>query len=134
MKLTSWILSTIALITAFIVAARGPQIFGITFATGAALEPKPAASLTAPVPPAAEVQVTIDNFAFAPATITIPAGTYIRWLNKDDTVHTVVSEDKSVRSKALDTNEEFTYTFTKPGTYSYLCSIHPKMTGKVIVE
>lgn len=95
---------------------------------------KTAASLAAPAPPAGEVEVKIDNFAFVPATITIPAGTSIRWLNEDETIHNVVSSDKSFRSKALDTNEEFSFTFTKPGTYSYICSLHPRMTGKVIVE
>src|SRR5689334_4324625 len=134
MRLTFWILCTAALLTAFVVAARGPQIFGITFPTGTASAVKTAAALAASAPPAGEVQVKIDNFAFVPATITVPVGTSIRWLNEDETVHNVVSSDKSFRSKALDTNEEFSFTFTKSGTYSYMCSLHPRMTGKVIVE
>ncbi len=84
--------------------------------------------------PASEVAIKIDNFSFSPATITVPAGTTIRWTNRDDIPHTVVSEDKTFKSKVLDTDEQFTYTFTKPGTYSYFCSIHPKMTAKVVVQ
>lgn len=84
---------------------------------------------------AAATEVKIDNFNFSPAVITVPAGTTIRWTNRDDIPHTVVSDDHTTfKSKPLDTDEEFTYTFTKPGTYSYFCSIHPKMTGKVVVQ
>jgi plastocyanin len=79
-------------------------------------------------------EVKIDNFSFTPQTITVPAGTQVRWTNGDDIPHTVVSEDKIVKSKALDTGEQFTYTFTKPGTYKYFCSLHPKMTGTVVVQ
>jgi len=79
-------------------------------------------------------QVKIDNFAFTPATITVSTGTQVKWVNHDDIPHTIVSDDKSFKSKALDTDDAFTYTFTKPGTYTYFCSIHPKMTGKVVVK
>ena len=83
--------------------------------------------------PGSEVQ--IDNFTFAPKDLTIPAGTSVRWINRDDIPHTVVSDDKTTfKSKALDTDDSFSYTFTKAGTYSYFCSIHPKMTAKVIVQ
>jgi len=84
--------------------------------------------------PASEVAVKIDNFSFSPATITVPVGTTVRWTNHDDIPHTVVSDDKTFKSKVLDTDEQFTYTFSKPGTYSYFCSIHPRMTGKVVVQ
>ena len=85
--------------------------------------------------PAAQVEVKIDNFSFAPGVITVPAGTTVRWTNRDDIPHTVVSDDKTTfKSKPLDTDEQFTFTFSKPGTYSYFCSIHPKMTGKVVVQ
>ena len=80
------------------------------------------------------VEVKIDNFSFSPATITIPAGTTVRWTNRDDIPHTVVSDDQKFASKALDTDDQYSYTFTKPGTYGYFCSIHPKMTGKVVVQ
>jgi len=83
---------------------------------------------------ASEVAIKIDNFSFSPATITVPVGTTVRWTNRDDIPHTVVSDDNSIKSKPLDTDETFTYTFTKPGTYSYFCSIHPKMTAKVVVQ
>ncbi len=80
-------------------------------------------------------QITIDNFSFAPQTLTVPAGTEVTWVNHDDIPHTVVSEDKTTfKSRALDTDEKFSFTFSKPGTYTYFCSIHPKMTAKVIVQ
>jgi plastocyanin len=84
--------------------------------------------------PAASMEVKIDNFSFGPAAITVPAGTTVTWTNRDDIPHTVVSDDKVFKSKVLDTDEKFSYTFSKPGTYPYFCSVHPKMTGKVIVQ
>jgi plastocyanin len=83
---------------------------------------------------AAPVEVKIDNFSFSPATITVPAGTTVRWTNRDDIPHTVVNDKETFKSKTLDTDDQYSYTFTKPGTYEYFCSIHPKMTGKVIVQ
>ena len=82
---------------------------------------------------AATAEVKIDNFSFGPAAITVPAGTTVTWTNRDDIPHTVVSTDKVFKSKVLDTDEKFSFTFTKPGEFPYFCSIHPKMTGKVIV-
>ena len=83
----------------------------------------------------APVEVKIDNFSFSPPTVTIAAGTQVTWTNHDDIPHTVVSDDKTTfKSRALDTDEKFSFTFTKPGTYSYFCSIHPKMTAKVVVQ
>jgi len=79
-------------------------------------------------------EVNIDNFSFSPATISVKAGTAVTWTNRDDIPHTVVADDKSFKSKVLDTGDKFTFTPTKPGTYPYFCSIHPKMTGKLIVE
>jgi plastocyanin len=83
-------------------------------------------------PPTAEVK--IDNFSFTPATITVKTGTQITWTNADDIPHTVVSDDHTFKSKVLDTDDKFTFTPAKPGTYPYFCSIHPKMTGKLVVE
>ena len=84
---------------------------------------------------AAKAEIKIDNFAFTPTELTVAAGTTVEWLNRDDIPHVVVSDDKKTfKSKALDTDETFSYTFTKPGTYAYFCSVHPKMTGKVIVQ
>lgn len=79
-------------------------------------------------------EVTIDNFTFSPATLTVKAGTQVTWTNHDDMPHTVTSEDQTFKSKALDTDEKFSFTPSKPGTYTYYCSIHPKMTGKLVVE
>jgi plastocyanin len=80
------------------------------------------------------VNVKIDNFSFTPPTLTVKVGTQITWINADDIPHTVVSDTQEFKSKPLDTDEKFTFTPSKPGTYSYFCSIHPKMTGKVVVE
>ncbi len=80
------------------------------------------------------MEVKIDNFSFGPAAITVAAGTTVTWTNHDDIPHTVVADDKSFKSKVLDTDEKFSYTFSKPGTYPYFCSVHPKMTGKVVVQ
>jgi plastocyanin len=82
----------------------------------------------------ATAEVKIDNFSFGPAALTVPVGTTVTWTNRDDIPHTVVSTDGVFKSKVLDTDEKFTYTFSKAGTYPYFCSIHPKMTAKVIVQ
>lgn len=79
-------------------------------------------------------QVSIDNYTFGPDTLTVPAGTTVTWTNRDDIPHTVVSTDGVFRSRARDTDETFSYTFDKTGTYPYYCSVHPKMTGKIIVK
>jgi len=82
------------------------------------------------------MEVKIDNFSFGPVTLTVPVGTTVTWINRDDIPHTVVSADdsKTFKSKVLDTDEKFSFTLSKAGTYPYFCSIHPKMTGKVIVQ
>ena len=79
-------------------------------------------------------KVEIDNFAFSPARVTVKAGTTVAWLNADDTPHTVASSSKLFKSKALDTDGSFSFTFTTPGMYEYFCSLHPYMTGTVVVE
>ena len=83
---------------------------------------------------AANAEVTIDNFSFGPQTVTVPVGATVTWTNRDDIPHTVVSTDGVFKSKVRDTDEKFSYTFTKAGTYPYFCSIHPKMTGQVMVQ
>ena len=80
------------------------------------------------------VEVKIDNFVFGPQELTVAVGTTVTWTNRDDIPHTVVSTDKVFKSKVLDTDEKFSATFDKPGTFPYFCSIHPKMTGKVVVH
>jgi plastocyanin len=84
---------------------------------------------------ASAAEVKIDNFSFGPTTLTVPAGTTITWKNNDDVPHVVSSDDgKMFKSKALDTDDHFSFTFTKPGTYNYYCAIHPKMTAKIVVQ
>ena len=78
-------------------------------------------------------EVKIDNFSFGPGTLTVPVGTTVTWTNRDDIPHTVVSTEGVFKSKVLDTDEKFSFTFSKAGSYPYFCSIHPKMTGKVVV-
>jgi plastocyanin len=92
------------------------------------------ASANAQQPIAATTGVKIDNFSFGPATLTVPAGTTVTWTNRDDIPHTVVSSEGAFKSKVLDTDEKFSFTFTKAGTFPYFCSIHAKMTGKVVVQ
>ena len=80
-------------------------------------------------------QVAIDNFNFAPATLTVPAGTKITWVNRDDAPHKVVSVGKTFPpSPVLDTGDVYSFSFAKPGTYDYFCSLHPKMVGKIVVQ
>ena len=80
------------------------------------------------------VEIKIDNFSFAPGTVTVAAGTRVTWTNHDDIPHTAVSTDGVFKSKVMDTDEKFSYTFTTPGTFPYFCSIHPKMTGTIVVQ
>jgi amicyanin len=108
---------------AWAILANGSAVF----AKG---EPAAAAQQAAP----AAVAVKIDNFKFGPEDLTVAVGTTVTWTNRDDIPHTVVSTAGVFKSKVLDTDEKFSFTFTKAGTYEYFCSIHPKMTGKVIVQ
>jgi plastocyanin len=85
-------------------------------------------------PPAATADVKIDNFAFGPQTLTVTIGTTVTWTNDDKIPHTIVSTDGLFKSKARDTDETFSYKFEKAGTYSYYCSVHPKMIGQVVVH
>ncbi|QQG90599.1 cupredoxin family copper-binding protein [Mycobacteroides chelonae] len=84
----------------------------------------------APVGPA----VDIENFAFNPATLTVPAGTTVTWTNKDEEPHNVVSEDGTFRSPGMDAKGTFSHQFTRPGTYQYVCGIHPFMKATVVVQ
>ena len=83
---------------------------------------------------AAEVAVTIKNFDYAPMELNIAAGTTVVWKNLDGEPHTIASTDGSFRSPALDQNDSFRFTFDKPGTYKYICSIHPKMKATITVK
>jgi amicyanin len=93
-----------------------------------------AAYLHAAAPASAEeIAVKIGNFTFGPQELKVKAGTTVTWTNEDDIPHTVVSPN-NFRSKVLDTDGKYSFTFSTPGTYSYFCSLHPHMTGRVIVE
>jgi len=81
--------------------------------------------------------VTIDNYQFAPATLAIPAGTTVTWVNQDSDIHSVAADDGDpmmFKSAGLDTDDKFTFTFAKAGTYLYHCTLHPHMTGKIVVQ
>ena len=79
-------------------------------------------------------EVTIDNFTFVPKELTVAVGTTVKWVNHDDIPHTVVDKNKAFRSKALDTNDSFSFTFASAGTFDYFCGLHPHMVGKIIVK
>jgi len=79
-------------------------------------------------------EIKIDNFTFTPAEVKVPVGATVTWTNGDDIPHTVVSTDKVFKSKVVDSDGKYTFTFDKAGTYPYFCSIHPKMTGKIVVQ
>jgi plastocyanin len=113
-----------------IVGLAAPMAMALFFSLGGAKS----FNVNAQQAPTAAAEVKIDNFSFVPAAITVSAGTTVTWTNRDDIPHTVVSDDKVFKSKVLDTDEKFSYTFIKPGTYPYFCSVHPKMTGKVVVQ
>lgn len=85
-------------------------------------------------PAGASIEVNIDNFVFQPAELTIKAGTEVTWTNKDDLPHTVDSTEGKFKSAALDTDDKFQFRFTEPGEYPFYCRMHPKMTGKIIVQ
>ena len=79
-------------------------------------------------------EIRVDNFTFGPETITISANSTVTWVNKDDVPHVIASTEGVFKSKALDTDDKYSFTFSKPGIYAYFCAIHPKMVGKVIVQ
>jgi plastocyanin len=95
--------------------------------------PNPSAS----EPPAADAtagQVRIDNFTFTPQTLTIPVGSTVTWVNRDDVPHSVTSTEKRFNSGLLDTDEKFSFTFPAAGEFPYFCGIHPHMQGTIIVK
>ena len=94
--------------------------------------PSTAASVGAPTPTGPSV--SIDNFTFGPAALTVKVGATVTWTNRDDVPHTVTATDRSFKSPVLDTDGVFSFTFAKPGEYDYFCSLHPHMVGKVIVN
>ena len=96
--------------------------------------PEPSATVSAGTPkPVAGNSVAIKNFAFVPAVLTVPVGTKVTWTNQDSDAHTVTSDGGPLNSKAMNTGDAFSFTFTKAGTFKYLCTIHPFMTATVVV-
>ena len=83
---------------------------------------------------ATAMEVRIDNFTFSPATLTVAPGTTVTWVNGDDIPHAVAAKDRSFRSKVLDTDDRYSFTFATAGEYEYFCTLHPHMVGKVIVK
>ena len=79
-------------------------------------------------------EITIDNFTFSPKELTIAVGTTVKWVNHDDIPHTIVEKKTTFRSKALDTDDSYSFTFTSAGTFDYFCGLHPHMVGQVIVK
>jgi plastocyanin len=92
------------------------------------------ATMTKAAPPPAATLVHIGNFTFNQAAITVHPGTTVTWVNDDDIPHTVVAQGLAFKSKVLDTGDRFSFTFAKAGQFGYFCSLHPHMTGKVIVK
>jgi plastocyanin len=108
-----------------------PGMYVVTALVIAALA---AGALASQGAPAADAEVQIDQYAFLPQRIIVKPGTTVTWTNDDDDSHTVASSSKLFKSKALDTGDKFSFTFTTAGTYAYICSVHPYMTGAVVVE
>ncbi len=108
--------------------------FARTFALGAIAGLLFAGIVAASPGRADEVEVSVDNFTYNPQQITVKAGTTVVWINHDDIPHTVTSKTGVFRSKALDTDDKFSFTFATPGTFLYFCALHPHMTGSIVVE
>lgn len=110
-----------ALVAAALGAACGPLLAPL--ALPARAQDKPAGA------------ISIDNFTFSPPKLTVKAGTTITWTNKDAIPHGIAwSNNAFTRSKALDTDDAFSFTFTAPGTYQYFCYLHPNMVGTIVVD
>jgi plastocyanin len=105
----------------FVPAAAFIALAGYTALTVLAAEPSP-------------VEVRIEKFAYGPKDVTVAPGTRIVWVNHDEAPHTVTSNDKSFASKGMDTDDKFEHTFSKEGDFTYLCTVHPFMTGVVHVR
>jgi plastocyanin len=82
----------------------------------------------------AAIRISAKDFMFSPTTVTVKVGSTVTWTNLDDEPHTVFSDAGLFRSSALDTKDSFSYKFDKAGTYHYVCTIHPRMVGTIVVE
>jgi plastocyanin len=113
--------------------SRSPRFYAVLALVLCAAFVVPAI-FAAAAPSAPTVDLNIAKFAFAPKEITIASGTKLVWTNRDETPHTVTSNDKSFASKGLDTDDKFEHTFTSEGDFGYICTVHPFMTGVVHVR
>ena len=109
-------------------------VFGWMAVSSFGAAPPPGAAPTTPVAPSSSAIISIRDFAFSPQTVTVQAGATVTWKNLDDEPHTVRGSDAQIRSDALDQDESYSVKFDKPGTYKYGCSIHPKMSGTIVVQ
>lgn len=134
MKFISKSIVSFVLLVASVAFAGGPVSAQSKASSSMPMHGKSMSSDATPKTASKTYSVEIKDFAFAPTTITVPVGSQITWVNKDEEPHTVVSTSDAFRSRALDTAEQFSFTFAKPGTYKYFCSVHPKMVATVIVE
>ena len=107
---------------------------GVALLLAVALPELTAAGEAVSAAAASPATVKIDNFAFAPATLTITAGTTVTWKNDDDSPHRIGDKNGTFKSAALDTDDTFSHTFTVPGGVRYICTIHPYMAGTIIVK
>lgn len=96
--------------------------------------PGPRLATSADADEAAQAVIKIDNFTFTPATLTVKAGTTVTWVNEDDIPHAIAEKSRAFKSKVLDTDDKFSYTFATPGSFDYFCSLHPHMVGKIVVQ
>ena len=107
---------------------------GVTAVLAAALPELTAAGEAVVAAAAGPATIKIDNFTFAPGTLTITAGTTVIWKNEDDSPHRIGDQNGTFKSAALDTDDTFSHTFAAPGEYPYICTIHPYMVGKIVVK
>jgi plastocyanin len=154
MRITSWRRSPIVEVLVLVAAitAAGLTVAGVSLwdVDPASTSSGQAVSVNGPMPPMADMPaasgqgsgdapvatdtVRVENFAYAPATVTVKAGTTVTWTNQDQDPHTVTSTNGGpLRSQPLATGQSFRYTFTTPGRFDYLCTIHPFMTATVVV-
>jgi plastocyanin len=121
----------VSLVRQFVAGALGAALLA-----GCSMPASSHASQAAAAPVAEPNTVIIDNFTFSPPTLTVPAGTTVMWVNRDDVPHTVTSsqEPRTLNSPVLDTDGKYSATLTTPGIYSYYCTVHPHMVGTVIVK
>jgi amicyanin len=111
-----------------------PGMSGMAPAMPGMQSPPPASAPSADSPaPQGGTAVSISDFKFNPATLTVPVGATVTWTNQDEEPHTVAAKDGSFHSPGMDTHATYSFTFSKPGSYDYICSIHPFMTGTVVV-